>query len=104
VKPDRLDEYRARHASVWPEMLTAIRDAGWANYTIFDHGDGTMVGYFETDNLDEARARIEESEVGRRWSEATAHLFAEAQQWLGPIFNLEDQLRELARDHSQQST
>ncbi|MES1169061.1 MAG: L-rhamnose mutarotase, partial [Leifsonia sp.] len=29
VKPDRLDEYRARHASVWPEMLTAIRDAGW---------------------------------------------------------------------------
>jgi L-rhamnose mutarotase len=24
VKPDRLDEYRARHAAVWPDMLRAL--------------------------------------------------------------------------------
>ena len=26
VRPDRLDEYRARHREVWPEMLDALRD------------------------------------------------------------------------------
>ncbi|MGC1211660.1 MAG: L-rhamnose mutarotase [Micromonospora sp.] len=28
VDPFRLEEYRARHAAVWPEMLAALRDAG----------------------------------------------------------------------------
>ena len=29
VKPERLDEYRARHREVWDSMLTALRDNGW---------------------------------------------------------------------------
>ena len=35
VRPDRLDEYRQRHASVWPDMMRALREAGWANYSLF---------------------------------------------------------------------
>ena len=35
VRPDRLDEYRARHREVWPEMLDALREAGWRNYSLF---------------------------------------------------------------------
>jgi L-rhamnose mutarotase len=31
VDPRNLDRYRERHAAVWPEMLTALRDAGWRN-------------------------------------------------------------------------
>ena len=27
VRPDRLEEYKARHAAVWPEMLHALADA-----------------------------------------------------------------------------
>lgn len=34
VDPARLDEYRARHAEVWPEMLAALHDAGWRDYTL----------------------------------------------------------------------
>ena len=29
VRPDRLDEYRERHKNVWPEMRSALSEAGW---------------------------------------------------------------------------
>ncbi|HEX8928725.1 MAG TPA: L-rhamnose mutarotase, partial [Actinomycetota bacterium] len=35
VRPDRVDEYRARHERVWPDMLAALRDAGWRDYSLF---------------------------------------------------------------------
>jgi L-rhamnose mutarotase len=35
VQPVRLDEYRERHKNVWPEMLAALRAAGWGNYSVF---------------------------------------------------------------------
>ena len=31
VRPGRLDEYRQRHKSVWPEMREALAKAGWGN-------------------------------------------------------------------------
>jgi len=33
VKPDRLEEYKRRHRAVWPEMLNALRETGWTNYS-----------------------------------------------------------------------
>ena len=51
VKPDRLDEYKARHREVWPEMLNALRETGWRNYSLFLRHDGLLVGYLETDGL-----------------------------------------------------
>ena len=35
VKPDRMAEYRARHAAVWPEMREALAATGWRNYSLF---------------------------------------------------------------------
>ena len=45
VKPDRIDEYRDRHAAVWPEMLRALADTGWHNYSLFLRADGLLIGY-----------------------------------------------------------
>jgi L-rhamnose mutarotase len=60
VRPDRLDEYRQRHAAVWPDMLDALRRAGWRNYSLFLREDGTLFGYVETaDGLGAARAAME---------------------------------------------
>lgn len=42
VKPHLIDEYRRRHAEVWPEMLDALRETGWTNYSIFLRSDGTL--------------------------------------------------------------
>ena len=33
VDPDRLDEYPA-HRAVWPDLLQALRDAGWRNFPV----------------------------------------------------------------------
>jgi L-rhamnose mutarotase len=75
VKPDRLDEYRARHREVWPEMLDALRDAGWSNYSLFLRGDGLLVGYLETEDFAAAQAAMEQTDVNARWQADMAPFF-----------------------------
>jgi len=67
VRPERLDEYRARHREVWPEMTTALREAGWTNYTLFLTDDGLLIGYLETDDYAAAQQRMERTDVNGRW-------------------------------------
>lgn len=70
VRKDRLEEYKERHKHVWPEMLEALRDAGWHNYTLFLREDGLIFGYFETDeSLSVAQSRMAEKEINTKWQE-----------------------------------
>jgi L-rhamnose mutarotase len=75
VKADMLDEYKARHAAVWPDMLQALRETGWRNYSLFLREDGLLVGYFETDDLEAARAGMAQREVNARWQADMAPFF-----------------------------
>ena len=75
VRPERLDEYRERHKDVWPEMLAALRAAGWGNYSIFLADDGLLVGYLETDDYAAALARMAATGVNRRWQAKMAGFF-----------------------------
>lgn len=75
VRRDRVGEYRARHADVWPEMKAALRDAGWTNYSLFLAAGGLLVGYAEAEDFARARAAMEADEVNRRWQESVADLF-----------------------------
>ena len=68
-------EYRRRHAAVWPEMLAALRDAGWGNYSLFLREDGLLVGYLETDDFARARAAMEATDVNARWQAEMAEFF-----------------------------
>jgi len=99
VKPERIDEYKCRHAAVWPEMLEALRDAGWSNYSIFLRADGVLIGYFETDSLAAAQARMAATDVNARWQASMADFFVdldvpadEGFLRLDEIFNLSDSL------------
>jgi len=47
VRPDRVQEYRDRHALVWPELQEALRETGWKNYSLFLRQDGMLVGYWK---------------------------------------------------------
>jgi L-rhamnose mutarotase len=69
VQPDKLDEYKARHLEVWPEMLQALRECGWGNYSLFLRPDGLLVGYLETENFQQALEGMKDREVNRRWQE-----------------------------------
>jgi L-rhamnose mutarotase len=46
VKQERLEEYKAYHAKVWPDVLDKIRQCNIRNYSIF-HKDGVLYAYFE---------------------------------------------------------
>lgn len=75
VKKDRLEEYKERHKAVWPEMLQALRETGWHNYSLFLRDDGLLVGYLETPNLAEAKAGMAKREVNARWQSEMAEFF-----------------------------
>lgn len=46
VKPEKLEQYKAYHAAVWPEVLDMIRQCNIHNYSIF-YKDGLLFAYFE---------------------------------------------------------
>ncbi|MFF5895901.1 L-rhamnose mutarotase [Streptomyces argenteolus] len=75
VREDRKDEYRERHAAVWPEMLAALSEAGWHNYSLFLREDGLLVGYLETEDFDAAREAMARTEVNARWQSEMAGFF-----------------------------
>ncbi|MCO5191297.1 MAG: L-rhamnose mutarotase [Anaerolineae bacterium] len=76
VKADKLEEYKAHHENVWPEMLAALSATGWHNYSLFVRDDGLLFGYFETpDDLQTAVARMGETEVNAKWQAMMAPFF-----------------------------
>ena len=101
VRVDRLAEYRERHAAVWPDMLTALRDAGWRNYSLFLREDGLLVGVFEADDAAAAQAAMEATEVNARWQAEMAPLFESGDRpdrqfrFLDEVFHLETQIGDL---------
>jgi L-rhamnose mutarotase len=100
VRPELLAEYAQRHAAVWPDMLRALRDTGWTNYSIFARDDGLLVGYAEAESLEKAQAAMAGTEVNARWQADMARFFVglegrppdEGLLLLKPVFQLENQL------------
>ena len=105
VKPDRIAEYRERHAAVWPEMLRALKRAGWNNYSLFLRDDGMLIGYVETPSIADAQAAMAATEVNARWQAEMGEFFVdldvppdEGFVRLTEVFHLEDQLAALIDD------
>lgn len=100
VKPDRIAEYRQRHAAVWPDMLAALHDTGWHNYSLFLREDGLLIGYVETPDLAAAQAGMAATEVNARWQAEMSEFFVDLDGaapdtgfvQLEEVFHLEDQL------------
>jgi len=75
VRDDRLDEYRARHREVWPDMIAALTETGWRNYSLFLREDGLLVGYLECEDFEAALREMEEREVNAQWQAEMAPFF-----------------------------
>jgi L-rhamnose mutarotase len=75
VHPDRIAEYRERHAAVWPEMRAALSAAGWRDYSLFISPAGLVIGVCECDDFGAARRAMEETEVNARWQREMAPFF-----------------------------
>ena len=100
VAPVHLDEYRRRHRAVWPEMLRALRDSGWSNYSLFLRPDGLLIGYFESEHeFETVQSAMAATDVNARWQAEMARLFQGLDGTpdtglllLDDILHLEDQL------------
>jgi len=99
VHPDRLAEYRERHAAVWPTMLEAIAASGRRNYSLFLRDDGLLIGYYETDSVAASQAALAADPRTAAWEAHMDGFFdsldGRADQGaltLPEVFNLENQL------------
>lgn len=78
VAPEHLDEYRARHSAIWPDMADALRRQGWHNYSLFVRPDGLLFGYVECEESFAASLEgMAGEEVNTRWQAWMAELFAD---------------------------
>jgi L-rhamnose mutarotase len=76
VKRDKLDEYKAHHKAVWPEMVAALRRTGWRNYSLFLRDDGLLFGYFEAeDSFQASLDGMAQEAINLKW-----------QEFMGPYF------------------
>jgi L-rhamnose mutarotase len=99
VRPERIAEYRERHTAVWPEMLQALKETGWNNYSLFLRADGLLIGYLETSDLAAAQAGMAANEVNGRWQAEMGEFFVDLEgapdtgfMTLTEVFNLDEQL------------
>ena len=104
VRPDLIEEYVERHRAVWPEMLAALAETGWRDYSLFLREDGLLVGIVESDDLAAARAAMARTDVNARWQAEMAPYFTDLEGTpdqgfvlLREVFNLDDQLAESTR-------
>jgi L-rhamnose mutarotase len=110
VRPERLEEYAARHRAVWPDMLRALAATGWHDYSLFLREDGLLIGYFETPDLEAALAGMDATDVNAQWQAEMAEFFVELGdarpdtgfRRLAEVFHLEDQLERLDSDPTQE--
>ena len=76
VKEERIEEYKKHHEAVWPEMLEALRQTGWHNYSLFMKEDGTLFGYFETpESFQTALDGMSREEINTKWQDFMAPYF-----------------------------
>lgn len=91
VRPDRLEEYRVRHAAVAPDMLRALARTGWRDYSLFLRPDGLLVGYLVADDFAAAQEALAGTEESHRWEASMADFFvettAEDKQPLDEVFH-----------------
>ncbi|NQX28049.1 L-rhamnose mutarotase [Microbacteriaceae bacterium VKM Ac-2854] len=97
VRPERIDEYRQRHAAVWPDMLRALKASGWHNYSLFLREDGLLIGYAESPSFADADAAMALSQVNARWQAEMSEMIDRDAALVGSpelveVFNLENQL------------
>jgi L-rhamnose mutarotase len=99
VREERIAEYTERHASVWPQMLEAIKDSGRRNYSLFLRPDGLLIGYYEVDDDAAAQRALDADPRTADWEAQMSEFFVslagrpdQNAQQLTEVFNLDDQL------------
>src|SRR5260221_1164802 len=87
VAAGREEEYVRRHVEIWPEMVEAMEEAGFANYTLYRRGTDVIAVCECHPDVATCFARFTELGVGGRWAASME----------GIVLDLADQNGELNR-------
>jgi L-rhamnose mutarotase len=60
------EEYKLRHAQIWPEMLNSLRQAGVKNYSIFRHGL-QLFAYLEVEDFQFMTQFLAKDQTNAKW-------------------------------------
>ena len=82
LKPGVEKTYEAYHRDVWPEVLAAMRRAGFTTYVIFRDGLD-LFHYIECDDYDRTIAELALDPVNIRWQAEMAPMMAVAHDFSG---------------------
>jgi len=76
LKKDRIEDYAALHADVWPEVLATIHRCNLRNYSIFLDCD-TVFAYFEYigEDYDRDMSDMAQDMVTQQWWKLTRPCF-----------------------------
>ncbi len=86
VHPERIAEYEARHADVWPDMVAALAQSGFRNYTGFrKDSQVAYYGEFHPD-MAGALATIGATDVNRRWGKSFGGIITSISDREGRLF------------------
>ena len=90
IRPGTEAEYKRRHDEIWPELVDAIKEAGFANYSLFRRG--TMIVAYVECHPDVATAfeQLGPAEVNARWSKWFEDVIVALTDEKGELFRLEE--------------
>lgn len=68
LKPEKIEEYEALHATPWKRVLEVIHECNLRNYSIYRHGD-LVFAYFEYvgDNYEADMSKMAQDAETQRW-------------------------------------
>lgn len=90
IRPGTEDEYERRHDEIWPELVAAIKESGFANYTLFRRGT-EIVAYAECHpDVATALAKLGGYDVNRRWAEWFEDIIVRLVDEHGDLFRVEE--------------
>jgi L-rhamnose mutarotase len=73
IRPELLEEYRALHDEIWPELRNALKSAGIRNYSLYLWKDGNEFGVLECDDWELVRTALASNETVSKWEELMAN-------------------------------
>ena len=91
VKPEYREEYIKIHKEPWPEMLEAIRGAGFVNELIWYFEDQSII-YFECADLADCDAALRATEICKKWDMTVCPWFGAEPVLAEKIFDLNQQI------------
>jgi L-rhamnose mutarotase len=90
IVPGTEEEYVRRHREIWPELIQAMREAGFSNYSLF-RGVTDVVAYCEcSPDIETCFNLFAEAGIADRWQE---YMRASSSTLSAPMATLSASLR-----------